>query len=404
MTDGSGPGTPTMGAVEAAPAPYLPLGGVKVLDLTRLIVGDLATRQLADLGAEVVKVEDPVTGDYQRVIPPFVDGVAVWHELLNRNKKSVALDILNEHDRDVILELVDKADVVVEVSRPGGLLRTGVDLAECRRRRPSLVVCSISGFGQIGEWAMLPAHGLNMDGLAGMTETYEEDGQTRFIQIAYTSFGNELGALNAALAVIAALVGARATGEGVWIDISCWDCLIDVNRTAIAYLAATGRDVQVDQKTLWGSKHSLYKAKDGKLVFIAVIERKFWERFCAAIERPDLVDQWESDSSVDYGSSALRDELEPVMASKTSREWLDFFLEWGLPGSPMLELEDILKAEHFASRGLLEWTLDGLGVPNVPSPIRWLDRAGARPGAHPRRAPSVGAHTEEVISSWLGEG
>lgn len=387
---------------ESKKAPYLPLRGIRILDLTRLIAGDLATRQLADLGAEVVKVEDPVAGDYQRVIPPFVNGTAVWHELLNRNKKSVALDIFDERDRETVLKLIDVADAVVEVSRPGGLLRTGIDLAECRKRRPELVVCSISGFGQMGEWAMLPAHGLNMDGLAGMTETYEEDGQTRFIQLAYTSFGNELGALNAALAVTAALVGAKGSGEGVAIDISCWDCLIDVNRTAFSYLAATGRDVQVDQRMLWGSKHSLYKAKDGKLVFIAVIEKKFWERFCKAIERPDLVERWDSDTSVDYGAEYLREELATIMASRTSDEWLEFFLDTGLPGSPMLDLEDILKAEHFASRGLLEWTLGDLGIPNIPSPIRWLD-GKSRPGAHPQIAPEIGADTEEVLSSWLGE-
>jgi crotonobetainyl-CoA:carnitine CoA-transferase CaiB-like acyl-CoA transferase len=382
---------------------YLPLAGVRVLDLTRLIAGDLATRQLADFGAEVVKVEDPVTGDYQRVIPPFANGGAIWHELLNRNKKSVALDITDERDRDVILRLVDAADAVVEVSRPGGLLRLGIDVAECRRRRPSLVVCSISAFGQTGPWANMPAHGLNMDGMAGMTATVEEDGETRFVQLAYTSFGNELGAVNAALAVTAAVLGARTTGQGVWIDISCWDCVMDMNRTALSYLEATGRDVQIEERHLWGSKHCLYRAADDRLVFIAVIEKKFWERFCEALDRPDLATRWDSETSVDYGAPDLRRDLEPIMASRTAAQWLDFFLKWGLPGSPMLTLAEIREGEHFAVRGLLEPPAAGRGVPNVPGPIRWIDRAGDRPGRAPQAAPRIGEHTEEVLSTWLGD-
>jgi alpha-methylacyl-CoA racemase len=388
-------------AETARPTSYRPLAGLRVLDLTRLMAGNLATRQLADLGAEVVKVEHPLTGDYQRGIPPLVDGYALWHELLNRNKKSVALDITDPADRDTILQLIAVADVVVEVSRPGSLKRLGIDLAACRERRPELVVCSISGFGQTGPWSQLPAHGGNMDGLAGMTVTREGSEGIRFVQLAYTSLGNELGAINAALAVTAAAFGARSMGIGAWIDISCWDCLIDTNRAAIAYLAATGDDVQITESHIWGSKHGIYRTSDQRLVFIALIELKFWQQFCDAIDRSDLREQWDGTASVDYGSPALRDEMVSIIASKTADEWQELFVSLSLPGSPLLTLAEVVEEPHFAARGLVE-PREGKRIPNVPGPIRWMDHPSERPGAHPSAAPELGSDTAEVLKSWLG--
>jgi crotonobetainyl-CoA:carnitine CoA-transferase CaiB-like acyl-CoA transferase len=374
---------------------------VKVLDLSRLIVGSLTTRYLADFGAEVVKVEDPVTGDYLRAVPPMIGGDGVWHRLLNRNKRSVALDVTDPADHDQLLALVDAADVVVEVSRPGSLARLGIDISAIRRERPELVVCSISAFGQVGPLATLPAHGMNMDSLAAMSAVASDpEHGHRFVQLAYTSFGNELGAMHAALAVTASIVSVRAGGAGAWIDISCWDALVELNRTAIAYLAATGRPVQEDNAHLWGPMHRLYTTKDDRLVFLAVIEQKFWSAFCEGIGRPDLLDRWVGDSQVDYGSADLQAELEPIMASKTAEEWGQLFVEWSIPGSPVLDLDELVTHPHFAARALLE--ADG-AIPNMASPVRWMEPVVGRPGAEAPLPHGIGEDTEAVLAEWVGE-
>jgi alpha-methylacyl-CoA racemase len=380
---------------------YRPLEGVRVLDLSRLIIGGLATRQLADLGAEVVKVEDPITGDYLRTIPPFVDGYGVWHQLLNRNKKSIALDLSAAKDRATLMRLIDAADVVVEVSRPGGLQRLDIDFALCRARKPSLIVCSISGFGQTGEWAQLPAHGMNIDSLGGAVLTREVNGgELRFMQLAFTGLGQEGGAMNAALAVLGALVGVRRNGEGAWIDVSCWDALIDMNRAAIAFQAATNRTVQSETEFMWGSMHRIYRTCDDKSVFIAVIEKKFWDRFCEALGRPDLLDRWHSEGDVDYGDPELAQELEPIFASRSAAAWTDFFVENELPGSPLLTLGEAMASPHFQTRGMLE-IIDGLPAANIAGPIRWIDKGTERPGSHPSPPPHIGADTDEVLRTWL---
>ncbi len=384
---------------------YKPLAGVRVVDMSRLIVGSLATVKLADLGAEVVKVEPPGIGDYLRTIPPMVDGVGVWHTLLDRNKKSVVLDVAkNEEDRERLRQLIDVADVVVDVSRPGGLKRFGIDIAEHRRRRPQLVACSISPFGQTGPWADIPAHGLNMDSMAGVTALQGEPGNEGFVQLAYTGLGQESAADKAALSIVAAVVGARTSGEGAWIDISCWDAVVDNNRTAIAYLASTGHVPQEDYGSMWGSMHRVYRSKDGKPVFIAVIEKKFWDQFCQAIEREDLLKLWHGeDGGVDYGDLDQIPVIAEIMASRTSDEWLELFVQHGLPGSPLLTVRDVVASDHFAAREILE-QVDGQRIANVASPIRWIDRPGGRPGLHPVPPPEVGENTDEVFAEWLGNG
>lgn len=383
--------------------PYRPLSGVRVLDLSRLIVGGLTTRQLADLGADVVKVEEPGSGDYLRAIPPFVDGEGVWHHLLNRNKRSIALDIVgSETDRETLRRLVGVADVVVDVSRPGSLERMGIDIAQFRRERPELIVCSITGFGQTGPWSMMAAHGMNMDSLASTIIIGYDGDEARFEQVAYTGLSQEQGSLNGALAICAALVNVRGGGSGAWIDISCWDGLVDMNRTAIAYLAATGETVQESQKHMWGSLHRIYKTKDGKSIFIAVIEEKFWKQFCEAVDRPDLLDRWKGKGGVDYGDPSLIGEMEEIIGSRTAEEWQDTFIHWGLPGSQLMTLEEVMQSEHFRERALLE-QVDGRRIPNMAGPIRWIDHPGHRPGWHPQPAPEVGAHGAAVLADWLGE-
>jgi crotonobetainyl-CoA:carnitine CoA-transferase CaiB-like acyl-CoA transferase len=381
----------------AAIATYRPLDGVRVLDLSRLIPGALATRKLADLGADVVKIEEPGRGDYLRTIAPLVDGQSVMHHLLNRGKKSVAADYRTAEGRGLVERLAAVAEVVVEVSRPGRLAGAGLDLHQLRARRPEVVVCSITGFGQTGPLADLPSHGMNIDALAGCL-TPEHDGRPRLAAGIYNSIGAELGGLNAAVAVLAALVRARASGEGAWIDISCWDAAVEFSRYRLAYLEATGEDME-DVREL-GPLYDVYEAAGGGLVFLGAIEQKFWENFCRGLGRDDLRGRWSSDGDVHFaGDDDLRRELEAVFLTATAEVWSERFLEWEVPGSRVQSAADVLASPHLAARRLVR--RDGSAVPQIAEPVRWIE-PGGRPGDDAAPSPELGADTDDVVRRWLG--
>ncbi|GHF36135.1 crotonobetainyl-CoA:carnitine CoA-transferase CaiB-like acyl-CoA transferase [Amycolatopsis bartoniae] len=381
---------------------YLPLAGVRVLDLAKLIPGDLATRVLADLGAEVVKVEMPGSGDYLRRIPPM-DGDQSFHHLtLNRGKRSVALDLRRTEDRETFFRLADKADAIVEVSQPGRFLEMGVDFAEMRRRRPELVICSISGFGQTGPLATLPSHGYSMDALAGTAIVRRDPDRTHFADGGpVSSISGEGGANAAATATIAALFAARTTGRGAWIDISCWDAAAEMSRAAIAYRAARNAP-RPNEMGEW-SLYAIYRSSDDRDVVLCAIEQKFFEQFCRGLGREDLLERWSAagGNAVDYGDLTLRDELDKIFRSATADEWLQRFIDWDVPGGIVQTPDDLAGAAHTEARGLIERNWRGT-VPNVLSPIRWMD-SGTRPGQSARPCSEVGADTAAVLDDWLGE-
>jgi crotonobetainyl-CoA:carnitine CoA-transferase CaiB-like acyl-CoA transferase len=174
-----------------------------------------------------------------------------------------------------------------------------------------------------------------------------------------------------------------------------------MNRTAVAYQCATGNDPRDSEKHMWGAKHRIYRTADDRLVFMGLIEQKFWERFCLLLDRPDLVSRWESDGQVDYGGGPeLEAELQSIFATRTAKEWGDLFAHEGLPGSPLLTLAEVMDSSHFQTRGMLQADL-GRPVPNVAGPVRWLDRPGDRPGRDPEPAADVGADTDAVLASWI---
>jgi crotonobetainyl-CoA:carnitine CoA-transferase CaiB-like acyl-CoA transferase len=380
---------------------YKPLTGVRVLDLARLIPGDLASRKLADMGADVVKVEGPGVGDYLRVLPPRVGDLGVHHWNLNRNKRSIQLDIHSPQGEEMFAALLQKADVILEVSVPGRYKAAGLDFAQWRKARPELVVCSLSGFGQSGPWASLPSHGMNLDALAGCVVTRSSEGRLQIDYGLSTSLANELGALNAALGIAAAVFFARVSGQGQWIDISCWDAAVEIQRSALVRAAA---GVPVDADEMTGSVlYNLYLCGDGEYVVFCAIERKFWERFCAGVDRPDLVARWQGPAGgVDHriGDLALREELDRIFASADSMLWLSRFLEWQVPGSPLLRSEHLVALEHIRARGLLQTVADA-PLPHVADPIRWVE-SDSRPGDHATPSPALGADEAAVLRDWLG--
>jgi alpha-methylacyl-CoA racemase len=379
-----------------AAASYRPLSGVRVLDMGILIPPSLTSAKLVAMGADVVKIEQPGGGDRIRRIPPFgPDGESPQHTAQNWGKRSIALDLRRPEERETFFALAEVADIIVENQLAGSWLGMGIDFHELRLRRPELVVCSITGFGQTGPLASLPSHGLNMDALADILALDRSSGEPR-LGWSFTSWGNELGAAYAALAITAALVRARTAGEGAWIDLSCWDA----HRTEIAMSEATGAAVNMHDSRL-GPLYDTYLASDGRPVLLAALEPKFWKRFCEKVSRPDLVHR-HSGGEIDFGRNeeSLREELRGIMATVSSAEWERRFIEWDVPGGPVLEIPDVLTHPHFRARGLVEHSSDS-NWPNVLSAIRW-HHVDQRAGAGLAPPPELDADRDEILKDWLG--
>lgn len=376
---------------------YTPLAGVRVLDMSRLIPGGLATRRLADLGADVVKVEEPGRGDYLRSIPPLLNGVGTMHEYFNRGKRSIALNIHDPADRAVFDRLAGAADVLVEVSRPGRYAELGIDFAAMREANPTLVVCSITGFGQSGPESTTPSHGMNIDALAGCVRLDDSGDRVRLGR-GQVSLGAELGGLNAALSIVAAVFRARATGVGAWLDASCWDAAIDAQRLWLGQLAATGAPL-FDIADV-GALYDVYETSDGKVILLAAIELKFWSAFCTGVGRPDLLDRW-SGETVSFGTDdvALGEQLAQIFLTATAAEWTKRLQDWDVPGVEVLDAGGVLAHPHFAARQVMVSGEPGT-FPHFASPVVSLGEG--RAGADLAPAPGLGQHGDEVLADWIG--
>ena len=376
---------------------YAPLAGVRVLDMSRLIPGGLATRRLADLGADVVKVEEPGRGDYLRSIPPLVNGIGFMHEFYNRGKRSIALDIHNPEDRAIFDRLAAVADVIVEVSRPGRYAELGIDFAAMRRARPELVVCSVTGFGQDGPESATPSHGMNIDALAGTVRVDRSGDRVRLAK-GQLSLGAELGGLTASLSIVAAVFRARTTGEGAWLDASCWDATVDAQRLGIGYLVAMGEPL-VDVADL-GALYDVYETSDGRVILLAAIEQKFWKAFCAGVDRTDLLDRWSGETvSFAPDDSALAAELCAIFRTATAAQWSQRLRDWDVPGVEVLDVADVLANPHYAARQVMVPGEPGT-FPHFPSPL--VSRGEGRAGADLAPAPSLGEQGPEIVTDWLG--
>lgn len=380
---------------------YRPLAGFKILDLGRMVPGDLATRRLADLGADVVKVEEPGTGDYLRNIPPVINGAPLMHWALNRNKQSIAIDWRTPEGLQLVLDLAAVADAIVEVSIPGRYKAAGLDFAALRQARPELVVCSITGFGQTGPLAPLPSHGMSMDAQAGAVVVSEKNGRPVLDYSLGASIASELGAANAALAIVAALLGARATGQGAWIDASCWDSGAELKRFGLTRAIAapdTGPPPHGESDD-WVT-YAPYRCADNELIMFCAQEKKFWTRFCEGVARPDLISRWDGKgAAVDNrpGDEELRAELTAIFLSADAETWFQRFIAWQVPGSRIMTTAALPHDEHMQARALIE---PAHPLPHVLDPIRWMDDE-SRPGAGAAPAPAVDQHRAEILARWL---
>ena len=376
----------------------LPLSGVKVLDLSRLLPGPFCSLLLADLGADVLKVEDTGMGDYVRWTPPYLGGEeaqqngtgSAQFNALNRNKRSIQLDLKNEAGREILLKLVAEHDVVLESFRPGVLDKLGVGYETMKGVNPGVVYCAITGYGQDGPFKLRAGHDMNYLGLNGLLGlTGAKDGAP--VQAAGQIADIGGGAQMAAIAILAALIRQRATGEGANVDISMTDGAMSwLAMPAASALAGDSRKRgEVDLAGQWAC-YVPYEAADG-WVSCGALEPKFWKSFCEGVERPDLIEkQFALVGSDDHA------EIAEVFKSRMRSEWVAFNAERDCCIEPVLELDEALESELVKERGMvMSVEQPGVGEVRQLAPPFVID--GERPNrAEP--APAFGEHTDAVLT------
>jgi len=363
------------------------LPDVTVLDLTRLLPGPYATQLLADLGADVVKVERPGTGDYARVMATG-GGPSVF-SAVNRGKRSVTLDLKAAGGREACRRLAASADVVVESFRPGVADRLGVGYDAVRERNPGVVYCSLSGFGATGPNRDRAGHDLNYVGMAGLLDMTraEADGRPA---IPGFPVADMAGGLVGALSIVSALL-ARELGDGTGehVDVGLTDAVLSLSQ-AVAPAAFEGADPRGRTTALTGRYpcYDVYETADGEYVTLAALEPEFWRAFCEAVDREDLVgEQYAEDPAV---RSALREEVAAVFRERARDEWEAALGDADVMVAPVRSMGEALDSEQVRERGLVVEEPSG---PRVGFPARPSDGLGDHDGS----VPDLGEHTEAVL-------
>jgi crotonobetainyl-CoA:carnitine CoA-transferase CaiB-like acyl-CoA transferase len=388
-----------------------PLAGVRIIESSMLGPAAITT-QLADLGAEVIKVEAPA-GDYIRAMTwPIVEGVSLMHLHLNRGKKSLVLDLRKPEAVQTYLDLVRDADVVIEAMRPGGLERRGLGYDKLREVNPAIVFCTISGFGMTGPYAEMPSHGVAYDVWAGLVKPeITEDGFAAIPE--HPSMGIHAGPLFGALGVLAGVIKARSTGEGCRLEIAQSDAAAAMDW----YRSESWKAYERPESEVTGNasddyvrrapgtagmrdgvRYQFYEASDGNFVLLQASEREFWENFCKAVDRAELFEQNPGAKFADHavGNVELRQQLKEVFLTRTAQEWVDLGLEHNVPIMNVNTPQTLKDDPQFQAR--FEWIpAERLGADQQPSPIKYLDLDIPLP----TKAPTVGQHTDEVLKDLL---
>ncbi len=379
----------------AAAAGAQPLEGIRVLDLTRLLPGPAATMHLADFGAEVVKIEEPGSGDYLRGLEPLATDaggrrVNPAFEALNRGKRSVRLDLKQPAGRDAFLRLAAKADAVIESFRPGVMARLGVGWPALHAANPRLVLCSLSGYGQTGPMASSAGHDIDYCALAGILDQNRAAGMPAIPNL---QIGDLLGgALSALSSLLIALLSAQRSGRGAWVDVAMTDGLLAHHFFPHAQLDAGSTPVGGATLLSGGAPcYRLYETADGRQLAVGALELKFWRAFCAAIGLPELADRHWSLGEAPGSATAARtaQSVAERIRSRTCASWESVFAAADACVAPVLTPGEALVHPQFAARG----TVHRRGAVTMVGPL-------ARMGDHAwsaRPAPPAGADTAELL-------
>jgi len=373
----------------------LPLEGIRVLDLTMLLPGPWCTLVLADFGAEVIKLEEPIKGDYIRWFPPFIKGISARHLLINRNKKSVILNLKTDQGKKVARQLVETADVLVEGFRPGVMDRLDLDYKKVSEINPMIIYCSITGYGQDGPYKSVVGHDMNYLGFSGILDiTGECDGPPIIPGVQISDIAS--GGMMATIAILIALMARSKTGKGQYIDVS----MLDGN---IAQLYATAGDYFVtgipprreETKTsriLGGyACYSIYETKDSKYITVAALEEKFWTTLCRKLGREDFVEM----QFVPENQAEIKNALREIFLTRKRDDWVEEFKELDVCVGPVNTMGEAFEDPQVVYRKMVtEMEHPEIGkVPQLGIPVKFSET----PGKIQKPAPGFGEHTAEIL-------
>ncbi len=352
---------------------------MRVLDLTRLLPGGLTTQLLGDLGAEVIKVEQPGRGDYLREMAPNSSGSSPVFFALNQGKKSVTVNLKVPEGREILHHLVPTADVLIEQFRPGVAAQLGMDYKTIGQINPDLVYCSFSGFGAQGPYRNRPAHDINVMALAGGLDR----GAGMVPNVSPIPAADISSGFLAAFAIAGALLERERSGEGRFLDLSLFDAALYLNLVGLV----------AGETFLSGVSpgYGLYPTADGRFLSLGALERRFWRRLCQAIDRPDL-----ADANLEREDEALaaHEILREVFQTKSAQEWDEVLKRHDVPAAPVRRSSEVVRDPHVRAMRLLR-EVRGEGEPllSLAHPIRWLKGGPVRRGTAPR----LGEHTQEIL-------
>jgi crotonobetainyl-CoA:carnitine CoA-transferase CaiB-like acyl-CoA transferase len=387
-----------------------PLAGVRVVECSMLGPGAITTH-LADLGADVIKVEPP-SGDYVRDMTwPIVEGVSLMHLHISRGKRSITLDLRTEGGRATFLDLVRGADAVVEAMRPGGMERRGLGYETLREVNPAIVFITISGYGMTGPYKDMPSHGVAYDTWAGLVTPGIDDEGFAYIP-EHPSMGIHAGPLFGALGILAGVLQAREAGEGCRMEIAQSDAAAAMDW----YRSESWKAYERPQSEVTGNKsdnyerrapgtagmrhgvrYQIYESADGYVLFQAS-EREFWKNFCVGVGRLDMFERWPGAVIADHapGNREMQAELRDIFRTRTTADWIAFGGEHNTPIAPVNTPQTLAADPQFRDR-LPFHPREALGAEQLPSPIKFIGEALPVP----TKAPTVGEHTETILRDVL---
>ena len=379
-----------------------PLAGIRILDLTWVLAGPYAAMILCDLGAEVVKVERPPHGDVARTTGPFVNNESMYFQSVNRGKRSISIDLRSDAGRDIFLQLVDQADVVMENFTPGVMDKLGIGPDALLERNPRLVFASTSGFGQTGPWRDRPALDIIVQGMGGVMSItgYPDEPPAR----PGTSIGDICGGLYTAIGILAALRERDHSGAGQSVDISMLDCQIAILENAVARYFTTGTEPgPLGTRHPSATPFQAFPTADGWMVVALSwgIDSQ-WELFCAELGLPALVGDDRFDTS--FKRTENHAELEPVLFEASRKQptdhWVEALSQYGIPIGPLNTIGQAVSQEQILAREMIttvEHPIAG-DVTMAASPLK-LSRTPARVRGY---GPQFGQDTAQVLEEWLG--
>lgn len=364
-----------------------PLEGMKVLDLTRLIPGGFATLILADLGAEVLKIEDTNSGDYARWIEPDIGGFGCYFAALNRNKKSIRLNLKTEQGKEIFKKLIKNGyDIVVESFRPGVMDRLGIGYSVLKEINPGVIYCAITGYGQTGPKRERALHDLNCMSVSGLLGITGEDLPP------IPGIADAASSLFSVIAILGAFISREKDGKGRFIDVSMTESVISFFSFHLVKYMVDGKLPEVGNTDFTGKFpcYGIYKTKDERYVSVAILEEKFWRNFCLSVGREDLIEK-------QYDSSReTKDEVARIFQLKTRSEWEQIAEEFDFCLEPVLNFREVLNHPQLRYRNLFfEINYGDKKIPQVRLPFI-MSELGRVPANPP---PLWGENTEEVLIS-----